>query len=316
MIGSKSLHKWIEQYLFFPNAFQRLISLAFLPLTVFYCMVTAFKRTSAKPLYFGIPVISIGNLIVGGTGKTPVAIALAKDRKNVAIVLRGYGRKSEGLHIVSNKGKILCDIDASGDEAMLLAKSLPNATIIVSENRSKAVVKAKELGCEVVFLDDGYNKHQLEKFDILIRPEIEPTNIFCLPSGGYRETKMMYAFANMILRDGIDFQRIVTFKHNNKVIEKLPSNIVLLTAISKHERLLKFLPSNVKVVSYSDHYYFTKKDIEELKAKYPNYDIVTTQKDEVKLVQFKLSNLYIMHLEIQIDQEKINAIDNFIDSYK
>ncbi len=305
MIGSNNLHKWIEQYLFFPNAFQRLISLALLPLTVLYCVVTAFKRTSAKAHYFGIPVISIGNLIVGGSGKTPVAIALAKDKKDVCIVLRGYGRKSKGLHIVSNKGKILCDIDTSGDEAMLLADSLPNATIIVSENRSKAVVKARELGCKVVFLDDGYSHHQLQKFDIIIRPEIEPTNIFCLPSGGYRETKMMYAFADMILKDGTDFKRIVTFKKDNKTIEELPQNIVLLTAISKYERLLKFLPKDIKVISYPDHHYFTQEDLEQLKTEYPNFNIITTQKDFVKLKQFNLKNIYIMDLEIKINQDKI-----------
>ncbi|MCK5110305.1 MAG: tetraacyldisaccharide 4'-kinase [Arcobacteraceae bacterium] len=312
MIGSSNLHKWIEQYLFFPNVFQRLISLALLPLTVLYCVVTAFKRTSAKPHYFGIPVISIGNLIVGGSGKTPVAIALAKDKKDVCVVLRGYGRKSKGLHIVSNKGKILCDIDTSGDEAMLLANSLPNATIIVSENRSKAVVKAKELGCKVVFLDDGYSKHQLQKFDILIRPEIEPTNIFCLPSGGYRETKMMYAFADMILRDGTDFKRIVTFKKDNKTIEELPQNIVLLTAISKYERLLKFLPKDIKVISYPDHHYFTYEDLEQLKTQYPNFNIITTQKDFVKLKQFNLKNIYIMDLEIKINQDKIDKINTVL----
>ena len=82
MIGSKNLYKWIEQYLFIPNAFQSIISLFFLPITVLYCMVITFKRTSAKPLYFGIPVISIGNLVIGGSGKTPVTIALAKNRKN------------------------------------------------------------------------------------------------------------------------------------------------------------------------------------------------------------------------------------------
>ena len=75
--------KWIEQYAFFPNPLQRLIGVLFFPLTVLYCIVTTYKRVSAKPKYYGIPVISIGNLLVGGTGKTPVAIALAKDKKDV-----------------------------------------------------------------------------------------------------------------------------------------------------------------------------------------------------------------------------------------
>jgi len=308
----RQLNSWVEQYLFFPNPLQTLISMAVLPLTVFYCMIVAYKRMSAKPQYFGIPVISIGNLVVGGSGKTPIAIALAKSKDGVAIILRGYGRDSQGLHIVSQNGKILCDINTSGDEAMLLALSLPNATVIVSENRSEAVVKAKELGCKIVFLDDGYRHHQLVKFDILIRPETEPTNIFCLPSGGYKETKMMYSFADIVLKDGTDFNRVVTFKYNDKKVEELPKEIVLLTAISKHKRLLKYLPEDIKTVAYPDHHYFTKEDLEELDTKYPNHSIVTTQKDEVKLKQFNLPNLYIMELEVLVNQEHIDKIDEFI----
>ena len=306
------MHKWIEQYLFFPNFFQKFIGILVLPFTLLYCIVNTYKRVSAKPIDFKIPIISIGNLIIGGSGKTPITIALAKDKNDIAVILRGYGRKSEGLHIVSKKGKILVDLEVSGDEAMLLANSLPLATIIVSEDRVNAIVKAKELGCKMIFLDDAFSKYNIAKFDILVRPKIEPTNIFCLPSGGYRETKMMYSFANMVLKDGVDFNRIVTFVKDDKIIEELPKDLVLLTAISKHERLLDFLPKNIKVISYPDHHYFTSKDLEKLNKKYPNFSIITTRKDEVKLKKFNLNNLYIMNLEIQIKQEHIDKIDKII----
>ena len=308
MIGFNNLHRWIEQYLFFPNIFQKLIGVCVLPLTVLYCIVLAYKRATSKAFDFGIPVISVGNLIIGGSGKTPVIIALAKEKKDVAIVLRGYGRKSTGLHIVSHKSKILVDVNISGDEAMLLANALPNATVIVSEDRAKAITKAKELGAKIVFLDDGFNQHNILKFDILLRPAIEPTNIFCLPSGGYRETKMMYSFANMVLKEETDFKRVVRYKKNNEHVEQLPKNIVLLTAISKYERLLEFLPKDIKVISYPDHYYFMAEDLEQLNKKYPNFDIITTAKDEVKLQQFNIQNLYVMDLEIEINQEKLEKI--------
>jgi len=300
MIGSKFLYNWIEQYLFFPNAFQRLVGILFFPLTVIYCIVTSYKRIKAKPFDFGIPIISIGNLIIGGSGKTPLTIALAKDKKDIAVVLRGYGRKSKGLFVVSQNGKILCDVYKSGDEAMLLAISLPNATIIVCENRFEAIQKAKELKCQMVFLDDGFSQHNIKKFDILIRPMIEPTNIFCLPSGGYRETKMMYSFANLVVKDGIDFKRVVTFTKDNKTIQQLPQKLVLFTAISKYQRLLEFLPKDTKVISYPDHHYFTKDDIKVLNDKYPDFNIITTQKDEVKLQNFNIANLYIMRLDIEV----------------
>ena len=130
-------------------------------------LIIALKRASSKPIDFGIPIVSIGNIIIGGSGKTPLTIELAKKYEDVAIVLRGYGRESRGLYIVSNRGKIEQGVRVSGDEAMLLANSLPKATVIVSEDRKKAILKAKELGCKIVFLDDGFSKYDINKFDIL-----------------------------------------------------------------------------------------------------------------------------------------------------
>ena len=302
------LTKWVEQYLFFPTPFQKLISILMFPFTILYCIITAYKRLSTKAFDFGIPVISIGNLIVGGSGKTPVAIALAKDKKDVAIVLRGYGRDSKGLFVVSKNGEILEDVSISGDEAMVLALSLPDATVIVSENRINGILKAKELGCKIVLLDDGYSKHEISKFDILIRPKEEPTNIFCLPSGGYRDTKMMYAFADLVLKDGVDFQRVVTFKKNDTTVENLPEKLLLLTAISKPNRLLEYLPKDIKIESFQDHYNFKQEDIDNIKTKYPNYSIVTTLKDMVKLEKFDLNNIYLMDLEVKIDKEALGKI--------
>jgi len=289
--------------LFFPNILQRLISICMFPLTIIYCIVVAYKRSNAKAFDFGINIVSIGNLVVGGSGKTPVVIALAKKEKHPAIILRGYGRASKGLFVISQEGKILEDINISGDEAMLLAHSLPNATVIVSENRVDAVLKAKELNCDIVFLDDGYRHHNIKKFDILIRPKDEPTNLFCLPSGGYKETKMMYSFVPVVLRDGVDFKRTVTLKQNNKVVEVLDDNLVLLTAISKPYRLLEYLPKDIEVVSFEDHHSYTLEDIDSLKEKYPNHTIVTTAKDMVKLEQFNLENIILMDLDVEIIKE-------------
>jgi len=309
--------KWVEKYLFFPTAFQRLIGILFLPLTVIYCIVTTYKRLSKKPINFGIPVISIGNLLVGGTGKTPVIISLVKERNNVAIILRGYGRESKGLFIISHNGKILEDVTVSGDEAMLFAQSLPNATVIVSEDRTKAILKAKELDCKIVFLDDGYGQHDIDKYDILLRPKIEqePTNIFCLPTGGYKDSKMMYSFADIVLVEDKDFSRVVKFKFDSQIVEKLPEKIVLLTSISKATRLLEYLPENIETIIYSDHHNFTQENIDDLYSKYPQHNIVVTSKDMVKLEKFKLKNIYLMDLDIEIDKKYIEKIDKYIELF-
>lgn len=279
-------------------------------------LVILTRRAMAKPIEFGIPIISVGNIIVGGSGKTPVTIKLASKYENACVILRGYGRDSKGLFVISLNGKILEDVKTSGDEAMLLANSLPKATIIVSENRIKAILKAKELGCKIIFLDDGFSKYKISKFNILLRPKDEPTNIFCLPSGGYREPKGFYAQANIELLEGADFKRVINIKKDGQVCE-LPSKTLLITAISKPKRLLEYLPKDIKMISFPDHYTFTKDDIFKIQNEHKDYSFVTTGKDFVKLKEFNTINLYLMDLDIKIN-EKVNfsLMDEYIKSFK
>ncbi len=269
----------------------------------------------AKPINFGIPVISVGNIIVGGSGKTPVTINLASKYENVCIILRGYGRASKGLQIVSINGKIQVDVKTSGDEAMLLANSLPKATIIVGEDRVKAILKAKELGCKIIFLDDGFSKYQISKFNILLRPKDEPTNIFCLPSGGYREPKGFYAQADIELLEGTDFKRVINIKKDGKISE-LPTKTILITAISKPKRLLEYLPKDIKMISFPDHYSFTKEDILKIQEENKDFAIITTGKDFVKLKEFNIKNLYLMDLEIKISENvDFTLMEEYINSF-
>ncbi|WP_421716871.1 tetraacyldisaccharide 4'-kinase [Arcobacter arenosus] len=309
----QKLFLWVEEYLFFPNLFQRLISILLLPFTLVYMLIIAFKRAKSTPIDFKIPIISIGNIIVGGSGKTPLTIKLAKNYEDVAVILRGYGRKSRGLFVVSKNGKILTDINTSGDEAMLLAKSLPKATIIVSEDRKKAILKAKELNCKLIFLDDGFSKYDIKKFDILIRPNIEPTNLLCLPSGGYREPKMAYSLANLELQEDVDFKRIVTIYKDETKVDILPQKLILLTAISKPKRVLEFLPKNTKMVAFEDHHNFTENEINDIKLKYKDYSFITTEKDYVKLQNFVFDNIYLAKLDLEIiSKDKLSLINKYI----
>lgn len=306
---------WLENYLFFPNSFQKILSYLLLPLSFIYLLVILFKRLKASKIDFNIPIVSVGNLTIGGSGKTPITIELAKNFNDICVILRGYGRESKGLFVVSLKGEIKVDVKTSGDEAMLLASTLKNATIIVSEDRVEAIKKAKELGCKIVFLDDGFSKYSIKKFDILLKPKDEPTNSFLIPSGAYREPKSFYKKANLVLKEDIDFKRVVTIKKENKEVE-LPKKRVLLTAISKPNRLLEFLPKNIETIFFEDHHNFTKDEIDNILNNYRDFAIVTTQKDFVKLEKFNLKNLYIMDLSIKISQKvDFTALKNYIKSY-
>lgn len=312
----QKLYLWIEDYLFFPNTFQQIIAYLLLPLTFIYMLIILTKRAFAKELDFDIPVISIGNIIVGGSGKTPIAIKLASSYENSCVILRGFGRESKGLFVISNKGNILEDVNISGDEAMLLAKSLPSSTVIVSENRIEAIKKAKELGCKIIFLDDGFSKYSIKKFNILLRPKVEPTNFYCLPSGGYREPKGFYSYADLELQEGKDFNRIISIKKDSVEI-KLNKKLVVLTAISKPKRLLDFLPKDIELLAYPDHHTFTILEIKEIKEKYKDYQIITTGKDLVKLESFNIKNLYLMDLDIKIeDSVDFSSMKEYIKTYE
>jgi len=289
-VGIASFSLWVEKYLFYPGILERAISVILLPLTLVYCLIITIKKSISRVQDFKIKIISVGNLIVGGSGKTPIIIELAKRYKNVAIILRGYNRKTKGL-IVLNKNSTVYEV---GDEAIEYKLKLPNTIVIVSEDRAKAILKAKQLGAKIVFLDDGF-RFNFVKTDILIKPKKEPTNLFCLPSGGYKDLKINYLNADIILKEGVDFIREVSFIKNNKKLNTLPPKFILVSAISKADRLLEFIPTPTKVFFFQDHYFFTKKDIQMFKSF--NLPIVTTFKDYTKLKEFKL-DIILLDLKI------------------
>jgi len=257
-----------------------------------------FKSKRAEE--FGIKIVSVGNLSVGGSGKTPLVTALALRYSNAAIVLRGYGRNSVGLHLVKDRERILCDVEISGDEAMIYAHKLPNAIVIVSEDRKLGILKAKEMGAEIIFLDDAYSKHDIKKLDLLI--DVQSVNNSCLPSGPFRE-RLWSSKEAVILQDGVDFVRVVELK--NKMLK-----MSLVTAIARPERLDKFLPQVVSKNYFEDHHNFTKNELEKILEKDGSDSLLITYKDFVKVEAFGLP-LSLLDLHVDVDEELFKLIDNY-----
>ena len=264
-------------------------------------MYLRFKSKKAED--FGIEIVSVGNLNVGGSGKTPLVCALASHYSNAAVILRGYARKSKGLYVVKDKTRILCDVMCSGDEAMIYALKLPNAIVIVSEDRKAAIDKAKEMGCELIFLDDGYSKHSIKKLDLLI--EVESKNSFCLPSGPFRER--LYKEKNAkVLVEGKDFSRHVTLKDR---CDKMS----LLTAIARPQRLDKYLPEVVSKNYFADHHSFTRSELEEILKRDGSDSLLVTYKDFVKVKSFGLP-LSLLDLDIEVSQDLLDTIGRHIEN--
>jgi len=298
----KTLIFWGEKYLFSPGIFEKLLSFFLLPLSFLYCFIVWIKYKFTKVLDFDIAIVSIGNLIVGGSGKTPLTVSLASKYENVAIVLRGYGRESQGLYIVSDGANILCDVKTSGDEAMLYARLLPKAMVIVAEDRILGIKKAKEMGRDIVFLDDAYSKHFIKKLDLLILSKQK--NPFCLPSGPFRERHWKGKNA-LEVEEGLDFKRKVSISNEKE-------KMVLVTAISKPQRLDPFLVGKVKdKVYFPDHYSFKKKELEDIREAFNADTLLVTHKDAVKMQDYGLA-LSFLDLELHVNEEIHKKVQEYV----
>jgi tetraacyldisaccharide 4'-kinase len=262
-------------------------------------MYVRFK--SKKPQDFDIPIIGVGNLNVGGSGKTPFITALAQNYNNTAIILRGYGRESQGLHVVSDGNNTLVDVGISGDEAMIYAHKLPKSIVIVSEDRKKAIQKAKEMGAKVVFLDDAYSKHDIKKLDLVLH--VESKNNFCLPAGAFRE-RLWTAKEAVVLFEGEDFKRFTQLK-DAKV------KMSLVTAIARPTRLDKYLPEVVSKNYFEDHHAYTKEELEEILKRDKSDSLLLTYKDYVKVESFDLP-VSLLDLDVEIDKKVFSLVDEFI----
>jgi len=297
------MKKFFEELFFEPKWYHWIVAFLLLPVSLLYGSLMWLRRVLAKPKDYGIPIVSIGNLIVGGSGKTPFVIELANRYEDVAIISRGYGRESSGLVVVSRYGKIECDVKTSGDEAMLMAQST-QATVIVSENRAIAITQAKDMKAKLIILDDGFNKVNIKKYDILLEPSVIK-NYLPFPSGGFREFYFDRVYANLVLKEGVDYHRVVE-------CENLTPTMMLTTAISNPKRLDKYLPKGV-VDRYilEDHAYFDEEVLrEQMRAKNIT-SLLVTQKDAVKLSDFKLP-LSIIKLKLEIRKSVYESIDKYI----
>ena len=299
---------FFERLFFKPNLFDWVIITLLTPISFFYAILMLFRRLLTPKKLYSTPIISIGNLTVGGSGKTPFVIALAKRYQNVFIISRGYGREGIGLVNVSIQGEILTDVKSSGDEPMLIAKSLPNASVIVSENRHIAIKKAIEKGAEVIFLDDGFNRVDIKKYEILLFPQTIK-NYMPFPAGPFREFFFMKSFADLSLYEERDFKRVVK-------VENATKKMLLATAISNPQRLKSFLPKGIVGEYYlEDHAFFKKNELKEKMLAVGATSLLVTQKDEVKMQGFKLP-LSVMQLELEIQNKILEKIDRYIENEK
>lgn len=297
-----------------------------------------------KSQYADIPTLVIGNIHAGGTGKTPHASSLLSifakrlgGAKNVALLCRGYGRKSQGFRWVSEND----DWQEFGDEPFLLKQLHPEHPIAVSENRLKGVerIKKEMPNVKLVILDDGLQHRALipHKSIVLLDSHRPIKTEALIPGGSLRDLKsrikkfdaVVYSRSSDNIKSGTSIfssEMITKGLDTQSQINSGKSRVLAISGIADPERFMESLDLKWDVVrrhSYPDHYEFKQEDIETW-ADYVKADdldgIVTTAKDAVRLKQFsetlKGTKVIIIPIEVKWHNEiALNAlVDEWVES--
>lgn len=285
----------------------------------------AFDRGLLKQRHPGVPVISVGNLTMGGTGKTPLVEMIVRHLqsrgKRVAIVSRGYKRKTKGVLVVSNGKGIMATTEEGGDEPVQMAKKLPGAIVVVGEKRVEAASRAVELGAEVVVLDDAFQHRYIARdLDIVvIDSTADIRHEAVVPAGRLRESVTglrragIVMFSNAGLRSTdiagqTAFVRryfngpIASFRHKVTGVRRASDNgsasidivrtmkLLAFSGIGNHDAFVDVLRDEhfncVSDMRFADHHRFTATDVATLVAFAKAMDtdgFITTEKDIVRL---------------------------------
>lgn len=258
------------------------------------------------------PVISVGNLAVGGRGKTPMAAAVVRlligMGERPAILSRGYGRQHppDGVVIVRDPFEIRADLARSGDEPFMLARQLPGASVLVSLDRYLAGRLAEHhLGTTVHVLDDGFQHVQLERdIDILMLGRDDINRPITLPLGRLREPLDTVIAADAIVTadddvrvEGLD-PDVPVFRGRRTLapVQGVESGqpVFAVAGIAAPERFFADLRSAGWRLSgtrtFADHHRYSRSDVERMSAEARAAGaaaIVTTEKDFVRLLPFR-----------------------------
>jgi tetraacyldisaccharide 4'-kinase len=251
------------------------------------------------------PVVSIGNLTVGGSGKTPLAAEVARTLLEMgerpSILSRGYARKiiEDGVVIVSDGSRVLAGVERSGDEPQMLARAVPRAAVLVSSSRYTAGrIAESRLGCTVHVLDDGFQHFDLMRdVDLLVAPDASEQGR-TLPFGRLREPLDAASAADALLVDtdvrSADLQVGLVgqaFTFTRRLGGPSPDRKAFAFAgIARPERFFGDLEkAGWKLTgrrSFGDHHHFSDREIEEV-ARAAGLSgaevILTTEKDMVRL---------------------------------
>jgi tetraacyldisaccharide 4'-kinase len=317
------------------------------PFSILYWSVTTIRNVLYdneifKSKTFDVKVICVGNLSVGGTGKSPMIeylIENLKENHRIAVLSRGYKRKTKGFHEVSIKNTAA----EVGDEPLQFKRKFPEQVICVDADRRNGITRILKTYTEtdIILLDDAFQHRKVKAdYNILLTTFDRPYfKDYLLPMGRLRESRAGTKRAHSIIvtkcpstlsehqknnykqqikllnHQHLGFSNIKYSKNVKNDSSYLPlsgfDDFILITGIANPKPLLDFLNEHQKTYqhhAYPDHYHFSEKDIEQFKT----FDkpILTTEKDHVRLRDSGIEQLYYLPITIQVDIDLISLIEN------
>lgn len=282
------------------------------PFSLLYlCVITLrrlfYKIGILKVTTFPVPIIIVGNITVGGVGKSPLVAYLAKQLQQkglkVGLVSRGYGGSDIG-----SPQRVTAESDPTcvGDEPVMLAQQT-GCPMVVGKDRVAAVeALLSESHCDVVISDDGLQHYALARdFEIaVIDGERQFGNGFCLPAGPLREPTSRFKDVDLMVTNGTTMQlqpRVIqSIQDPQKTLISLDKPIHLVTAIGNPDRFIHSVESlgfDVIPHTFSDHYFFSKEDLDYG----PDAIVVMTEKDAVKCKGMVDERHYVLTTELVVD---------------
>jgi len=277
------------------------------PFTLMVILIIFLKKIFTKKFQFNIKVICIGNIYIGGTGKTPVSIYIANELKALGknpVILRKFYKEHR-------------------DEHNLIRESFKN--LILNVSRVAGILEAEKMNYDTVILDDGYQDYKIKKdLNILCFNQSQLIgNGFILPSGPLRESLNSLREAKIILINGqkdVKFENKILNINNNLEIfytSYKPLNIdqfknkklLAVAGIGNPKNFFQLLSKNGLIVEktliYPDHHEFTKTEILNIieQADNNNNQIIMTKKDYFKIKDFKLDKIKYLKVSLEINEK-------------
>lgn len=316
----------------FSNWFLKSFRILLLPFSIVYGLIVwirnwLYDKNILRSASFGLPLICVGNLSVGGTGKSPMVELLVKqlkDRYKVATLSRGYKRKTKG-YALANDETTAIDI---GDEPMLFHQKFPDIPVAVGEERMVAIPQLlhDRPETQVIILDDAFQHRAIKAgFNILLTDYNNLfTRDFFLPTGDLRDMRGSYKRAEVIVvtkcpanlseaeklelakeieplpHQQLFFTTIAYgtpyhITHQTPTVIDEQTEVLLVTGIANPKPLKQYLEERIEtyyMMHYNDHHIFTIDDWRDIVKRFNAIEaekklILTTEKDAMRLTKFE-----------------------------